>query len=139
MLSERMRRQIERLLDQADAAVTQDDWATVRQRAEAVLRIEPANPDAAAYIARRTYQDPANPPVKVSLSRHWMDVPRPPESGYTPLLIPMILHVPENGYLAHLELLGKLFRFLVGHQGPVGFHERFDRGEEKILSQNPVP
>jgi hypothetical protein len=41
--------------------------------------------DAASYIARRTLKDPRNPPVSVSLARHWANVPAPPQEGFVPL------------------------------------------------------
>jgi hypothetical protein len=42
----------------------------------------------------------------------------------------MILQVSANGHRTHLELWGKPFRFVIGHQGSAGFDERFDRGEQ---------
>jgi tetratricopeptide (TPR) repeat protein len=50
-LTDRMWRQIERLLDEADEAARQLDWATVRARANAVLTIHPNNADALTYLA----------------------------------------------------------------------------------------
>ena len=44
MASERSRRRIERLLDEADDAVTQLDWETVSARVTAVLALEPERP-----------------------------------------------------------------------------------------------
>ena len=51
MASERIQRRIESLLDEADQAVSQFDWEAVRQRAEAVLRLDPQNSDALSYLA----------------------------------------------------------------------------------------
>ena len=51
VLTERLLRQIERLLDAADEAAARNDWATVHERAEAVLRIVPGQPDALTYLA----------------------------------------------------------------------------------------
>src|SRR5438309_11793781 len=62
MRSERLQRQIDRLLDQAEAAVDRADWATVRDRAEAVLRVEPQNADAAAYLVLAGPLPPAGAP-----------------------------------------------------------------------------
>jgi len=45
----RFRRQIERLLDEAEEAMRRLDWSTVRDRGEAVLALEPENADALAY------------------------------------------------------------------------------------------
>ncbi len=46
MASERSRRRIEHLLDEADEAVTRLDWETVRARVTAVLALDPDNSDA---------------------------------------------------------------------------------------------
>ncbi len=42
MASERVQRQIERLLDEAEEAIAQLNWVVVRDRAQAVLAISPA-------------------------------------------------------------------------------------------------
>ena len=49
--SERVQRQIERLLDEAADAISHDDWATVRQRAHAALTFDSSNEDALSYLA----------------------------------------------------------------------------------------
>ncbi len=51
MASERLQRQIERLLDEADEAIAKEDWPTVASRARAILRIDPGNSDALSYLA----------------------------------------------------------------------------------------
>ena len=51
MVSERIQRQIDRLLDQAEEAVTNGAWSTVDSRAQSVLAIDPANSDATSYLA----------------------------------------------------------------------------------------
>ena len=51
MLSDRVKRQIDRLLDEAEQAITQGDWATVSDQARSVLRLDPENADAMAYLA----------------------------------------------------------------------------------------
>lgn len=43
MASERLQKQIERLLDEADRAIGEEDWSTVLSRARWVLAINPAN------------------------------------------------------------------------------------------------
>ena len=50
MRSERLQRQIDRLLDEAEAALKQSDWAVVRERAQDVLAFEADNGDARAYL-----------------------------------------------------------------------------------------
>jgi hypothetical protein len=51
LVSERIQRRIERLLDEADEAVGQLNWQAVRDRAEAVLALDPGNADALTFIA----------------------------------------------------------------------------------------
>ncbi|MCH7740390.1 MAG: protein kinase, partial [Chloroflexi bacterium] len=54
MPSERMQRQIDRLLDEADEASLQNDWVTVKARAEAALTFDPGNSDASGYLGAAT-------------------------------------------------------------------------------------
>ncbi len=51
MMSERIRRQIERFLDAAEEAASRFDWDSVRENAHAVLRLDPENADALTYLA----------------------------------------------------------------------------------------
>ncbi len=51
MASERFQRQIDRLLDEAEAALSQFDWERVRQCAQAVLAIDPQNDDGLTFLA----------------------------------------------------------------------------------------
>ncbi len=51
MLTERVRRQIERLLHEANIALSELDWNLVRDRAKVVLALDPDNQDAAGYLA----------------------------------------------------------------------------------------
>ena len=51
MRSERLQRQIEQLLDQAEAAIAEHNWGAVRESAQAVLRVDPENADALGYLA----------------------------------------------------------------------------------------
>lgn len=50
MLSERMQRRIDALLDEADAAVSALRWTDVAERARAVLAIDATNEDAASFL-----------------------------------------------------------------------------------------
>ena len=77
MVSERLQRQIERLLDEADQAISKEDWSTVASRARAVLRIDPDNSDALSYLAvaerdtgitQSTQGNPASLPVSAVVS-----------------------------------------------------------------------
>ena len=51
MTSERIQRQIERLLDQAEEAISTGDWSAARMHAQSVLALDESNTDAQAYIA----------------------------------------------------------------------------------------
>ncbi len=51
MASERFQRQIDRLLDEAEAALSQFDWESVRQCAQVVLAIDPQNDDGLTFLA----------------------------------------------------------------------------------------
>src|SRR5437763_1598902 len=51
VLSDRVRRRIEALLDEADAALAQGAWDVARTKARAVLGIDPTNGDALAFLA----------------------------------------------------------------------------------------
>ncbi len=51
MPSERIQRQIDGLLDEAEQALRNLDWGVVQERAEAVLGIDPSNSDALTYLA----------------------------------------------------------------------------------------
>ena len=50
MASERIQRQIERLLDDAQEAVARRDWQAVLDTAQHVLTIDPDNADAQAFV-----------------------------------------------------------------------------------------
>ena len=51
MASERIQRQIDRLLDEAGEALAQGDWATVRVCAHKVQVIDPENTDVQPFLA----------------------------------------------------------------------------------------
>jgi predicted ATPase/class 3 adenylate cyclase len=51
MPTERVQRQIDRLLDETEAALAQLDWPEVRARADAVLALDPENEDARTFLA----------------------------------------------------------------------------------------
>ncbi len=51
MATERLQRRIERLLDEAEEAVSELNWAVVRDRAQAVLGLDPDNEDGLALRA----------------------------------------------------------------------------------------
>ena len=51
MASDRIQRHIDRLLDEVDDAMAQLDWEQVRDRAQAVLALDPGNQDAMGFSA----------------------------------------------------------------------------------------
>lgn len=51
MASDRLQRRLERLLDEAEEAITQLDWRVFFDRAQAVLAIDPENSDGLAFLA----------------------------------------------------------------------------------------
>ena len=50
MVSERVQRQIDHLLDEAEEAAAKQDWATVRDRTRHALTFDPENVDARALL-----------------------------------------------------------------------------------------
>ena len=50
MARDRIQRQIDSLLDEADQALAHGDWLTVASRARAVLRLDSENSDAHSYL-----------------------------------------------------------------------------------------
>jgi len=51
MTSERLQRQIDRLLDEAEKAVSAEDWARVTDLANRVLALDTENGDARGFVA----------------------------------------------------------------------------------------
>ena len=83
MPSERVQRQIDRLLDEAEAAVSESNWTLARDRAQNVLAFDPENEDALAFLAaadRALGASPA-PPTAVPGPETSVPLPTvPPES-----------------------------------------------------------
>lgn len=50
-MSDRIQRQIDQLLDEAEAAVARSDWTAAKDRAQNVLMFDESNADAKAYLA----------------------------------------------------------------------------------------
>jgi hypothetical protein len=50
MPSDRLQRQIDRLLDDAEEAVNADEWQLVASKSRAVLAIDEANEDALGFL-----------------------------------------------------------------------------------------
>ncbi len=51
MASERIQRQIDRLLDEAEVALSQGSWELVRELSERVIVIDPENGEAHQFLA----------------------------------------------------------------------------------------
>jgi len=73
MPSERVQRQIDRLLDEAEEAISRYDWEAVREAEHAVLAIDPENADAITYLASAETVPLAQPPRLL----HHHNPPRP--------------------------------------------------------------
>ena len=80
MASERIQRQIDRLLDEAEEAVTRSDWAVAEDRARNVLALDPENADALTYVAaanrasntsaaRSTSEPTTTPPAETTVDQ----------------------------------------------------------------------
>jgi len=65
MASDRLQRQVERLLDEAEEAISKFDWEALLQRAQAVLAMDPENSDGLAFLAtaERALGTPAPAPT----------------------------------------------------------------------------
>jgi class 3 adenylate cyclase/tetratricopeptide (TPR) repeat protein len=75
VLSERVQRQIDRLLDEAEAAVTARDWPRVNELSQDVLALDPENADAATFLAASVRAGAGEP----------AEAPGAAESGNPPL------------------------------------------------------
>ena len=64
MPSERIQRQIDALLDEAEAAIRDEAWETVRQRIRSVQALDPENEDALNYAAAAGRADSTTPPPR---------------------------------------------------------------------------
>lgn len=72
-MSERIDRQVERLLNEVEEAVEESDWDTVRVRSEAILALDPENEDARAYLSAAERVSPGT----AALPR-WEELSAPP-------------------------------------------------------------
>ncbi len=76
MASERIQRQIDRFLDEAEEAVTQGDWDAAADRASKALRLDPENQDALTYLAAAE-RDPGIPNSPAISSSQHVSAPTP--------------------------------------------------------------
>jgi len=75
MVNERLQRRIERLLDEAEEAITRLDWKVVHDRAQAVLAIDPQNGDGLAFLATAERALSVTPPSADQRSTPLKDSP----------------------------------------------------------------
>ena len=75
MASDRIQRRINSLLDEADAAVSRYDWEALREAAQAVLRLDPENSDALAYLAAAQRDTGSSQPAQASPAPHPVPAP----------------------------------------------------------------
>ncbi|MBI2724409.1 MAG: AAA family ATPase [Chloroflexi bacterium] len=68
MPGERIQRQTDALLDEAEAAVRALDWTTVRARTDAVLALDPGNEDALALVSAADRANAAVTPAPVAVA-----------------------------------------------------------------------
>lgn len=73
MVSDRIQRQIDRLLDQAEEAMGRLEWEVVRQRSQAVLSLQSDHGDAQTYLEAATKAlgepEPAAAPISDRTTR----------------------------------------------------------------------
>jgi hypothetical protein len=111
VLSERGQRQVERLLDEADEAIRQRDWAKVLACVQDVLRLDPENQDAVSYLAavRRDTSEPA--PVSPTDEHPGETMPAAQPSAFCDGRYEVKRFLGEGGkkrvYLAHDTLLDR--------------------------------
>ncbi len=70
MVSERIQRQIDRLLDQAEEAMGRLDWEVVRQRSQAVLSLQSDHGDAQTYLEAAAKALDGPEPAAAPISDH---------------------------------------------------------------------
>ena len=91
MASDRVQRNIERLLDQVDEAIARRDWTSVRDNSHDILALDPENTEASAFLAAATR-------ALASGSSEPQTVPPPPETILTSPIISCPA-ISERGYL----------------------------------------
>jgi len=77
MPSEREQRQIDRILDEAEAAIARSDWPEVRRLAGDALRLDPANEDASSFLAAAERDEGGGAAPSTDVERHFEATPTP--------------------------------------------------------------
>ena len=116
MPTERIQRQIDRVLDEAEAAEAKEDWAAVASCARRVLAYDPDNSDALAHLAasERALAATGQPLEQQVVATPSQGVPDPPTSfAYGRYQVKKLLG--EGGkkrvYLAHDNTLDREVAF----------------------------
>ncbi len=105
MASERSQRQIDRLLDDAEEALTRFDWDSVRQCAEAALAYDPENEDAKLHLAAAECALGTAPSQPTS-ARPRSGEPQARVAAPPPTSTPQPTSFPEGRYVAE-KFLGE--------------------------------
>jgi hypothetical protein len=84
LVSERLKRQIDGLLDEVEAAVSQLDWLVVRDRTQAVLALDSENADAATFLAAAERALSGSVSIQQPLSNDTPSAPPTPSSRDMP-------------------------------------------------------
>ena len=88
MVSERLQRQIDRLLDEAEEAISRFDWDALLLRAQAVVAMDPENRDALAFLATAE-RALGTAPSLASDHSPTSDRPATPTQSTTPIATPV--------------------------------------------------
>ena len=75
MPSERIQRQVDRLLDEAEAALAANDWPRVREAASNALRLDPENADARSFLEAADRDGGGSAPPRSTTSEPPSSVP----------------------------------------------------------------
>ncbi len=149
MVSERIQRRIDALLDEVDEAVASADWAAVREKCDTVLRLDPDNSDARAYLDAAERDTGVATAVATSSSSDGpppLTIPSPPlPAAFVNGRYRVLRFLGEGGrkrvYLAKDERLGREIAFgVIKTQGLDGQgRERVEREAQAMARLGSHP